>query len=409
MAQAEFPIKTPEQARFALFVFLGGLVVGLIYQVQLWTLDENGFSVMSERLPYWDFTNLWAGSKLAVEGRVGDLFDVEAYRAALRAMFSPLLPNQEWSYPPNILLIGAPLAALPIFAAYSIWTAGSIALLHVAIKPMGLPLPVHLAATFSPPVFMNAMFGQNGSVTAALLIGGLLLAPKRPIVAGALFGLLTIKPHLGILVPFCLLASWNWRAIISAGVTTIVIAAVTGLVFGFQVWPDFINQTGPLMTKIMEAPYPQTYHANAITIFIMARSLGLGLTGSYLVQAAATLTAIVAVTWLWRPSNPIDHRQRAVATASLAILATPYGYSYDTVPMCLALAWIYATSRQPKLALLSIAWLFPMSVHMLNYKGIGIGVLVPAAVSAYLLWKARSDQRPVGRRLRTNTVVPASR
>lgn len=409
MALAAFPAKTNEQKRFALFVVLSGLAVGLIYHIQLWTFDESGFSVMSDRLPYWDFTNLWAGSKMAVEGHVGDLFNVDVYRANLRAMFSPLLPNQEWSYPPNILLIGAPLSQLPIFAAYVVWTAGSIWLLHLAIRPMSMPLPVHLAAVFSPPVFMNALFGQNGAVTAALLIGGLLIAPKRPIFAGVLFGLLTIKPHLGILVPFCLLASWNWRAILSAGVTSIAFAAATGLFFGFQVWPDFVNQTGPLMTRILEAPYPQLYHANAMTVFILARAAGAGLTAAYIMQGAATLVAIGVVIWMWRPSNPIDHRSRVAITATLAIVATPYGYTYDTIPMAIALAWLYTISAKPRLGFMGVLWLFPYAVHMLNFKGIGVGVLVPIGIAAWLLRVATDNQRADEMSLRTKTVDAAVR
>jgi len=388
MAQDIFPDKSREQQRFAAFVVLSSIAVGLFYHLHLWTFDDNGFSIMSDRLPYWDFTNLWAGSRMALDGHVRDLFDVEAYRANLRAMFSPLLPDQEWSYPPNIILIGAPLALLPIFPAYIVWTAGTVALLHVALRPMKLPPLVHAAAVLSPSVFMNGIFGQNGALTAALLIGGLLMAPKRPILAGILFGLLTIKPHLGILIPFCLLASWNWRAIAAASVTALLLAGATGFFLGFEVWPLFVERTGPLMTAIMEAPYPQPYHANAMTVFILARSVGAGTGLAYGAQAAATLAAIAIVVWLWRPSNAIDHRRRVAITATLAIVATPYGYTYDTIPMCVALAYLYATSAQPRLALLGLAWMFPFAVHLLNFQGIGVGVLVPIAVAGWLAYGA---------------------
>lgn len=30
-----------------------------------WMLDEHGLSIMSQKLPYWDFSNLWAGGRLA--------------------------------------------------------------------------------------------------------------------------------------------------------------------------------------------------------------------------------------------------------------------------------------------------------------------------------------------------------
>jgi hypothetical protein len=380
-----FPTKTRGDWRFAAFVAASGILIGLIYHANLWTFADNGFSILSDRLPYWDFTNLWAGSKMALQGHVGFLFDVEAYRATLREMFSPALPDQEWSYPPSMALIGAPLAMLPIMPAYFVWTFGTVALLHLAIRPLGLPLWVHLATLASPAVFMNAIFGQNGALTAALLIGGLLMAPKRPLLAGVLFGLLTIKPHLGILVPFCLIASRNWRAFASAAATGAALAIATGLVFGFEVWRLFLTETGPLMTSILEAPYPQPYHANALTVFIMARAAGAGVGAAYAAQFVATIAAAALVVWLWRPSAAMDHRRRALLTAMLAIVATPYGYTYDTIPMCVAIAYMFVATPRPLTGLLALAWLFPYVAHLLNFQGIGIGVLVPLALGVWMV------------------------
>jgi len=384
MITDSFAKKSQGDRRFAAFVFISSLLVGVVYQAYLWTIGDNGFSEMSDRLPYWDFTNLWTGARMALDGGVASLFDVEAYRATLRAMFSPDLPNQEWSYPPSMLLIGAPLAVLPIGAAYFAWTVGTIALLHFAIRPLRLPMPIHIAALVSPAVVMNAVFGQNGAFTAALLIGGLLAAPRRPILAGVLFGLLTVKPQLGILVPFCLLASLNWRAIASAAVTTVLLVLLTGFAFGFDTWTLFFSETRPLMTAIMEAPFPMPYHANALTVFIMARSIGAGIDAAYIAQAVATVAAIAAAVWLWLPSTAIDPRRRALLTATLAIVATPYGYTYDTIPMCVAVAYMFAVAKRPQLLLLSVAWLFPYVAHLLPLVDIGVGVLAPIGVSLWM-------------------------
>ena len=147
------------------------------------------------------------------------------------------------------------------------------------------------------------------------------------------------------------------------------------------------------MTAIMEAPYPQTYHANALTIFIMARSFGAGVDAAYVAQAAATLAAIAAAVWLWLPSTAIDPRRRALATATLAIVATPYGYTYDTIPMCVALAYMFAVTEKPQAVLLSLAWLFPAVAQLLNYEGIGIGVLVPIAVAVWMSASAVTARR----------------
>jgi hypothetical protein len=405
--------------RYAAVVFAVGIGFSLTHHFHLWTLDEKGFSVLNGRLPYWDFTNLWAGSKMALEGNAGALFDIETYRATLRAMFSPLLPDQEWSYPPSVALIGTPFALLPIFPAYFAWTFGTIALLYLTIRPLKLPPLVHLAAVASPAIFVNAVFGQNGALTAALLIGGLLVAPKRPILAGVLFGLLTIKPHLGILVPFCLIASRDWRAVASAAATAAILALATGIALGFDSWLLFVTKTGPLMTAIMEAPYPQPYHANAMTVFIAARSTGAAVPVAYAAQGLATIAAVSFVIWLWLPSNPVEHRMRALLTATLAIVATPYGYSYDAIPMCVAVAFLLASPQKPPLAFLTVIWLSPLAIHLLNVEGIGFGVLFPISLAVWMgiqcirTSRGAEPQSPPdgarGRSDRTQTVVAESR
>ena len=321
------PLRGRRDVLVAAVVFAFGAAIGVSYHTELWTFGEDGFSLTSLRLPYWDFTNLWAGSRMALDGHVDALFNVDAYRAAQRACSPRNLPNHEWSYPPSIILFGAPLALLPILPAYLVWTFGTIALLHLAIRPLRLPTVLHLATLASPAVFINALFGQNGALTAALLLGGLLAAPKRPILAGILFGLLTVKPHLGILIPFCLLASRNWRAIGSAVATSALLIAATGMAFGFDVWALFLSETRPLMTAIMEAPYPQDYQSNAITVFLVARSVGAALGTAYLIQAIAAVAAMAAVVWLLaavngdrRPAAPSSPRR---SPSSPRPMATP--------------------------------------------------------------------------------------
>ncbi|TIV75117.1 MAG: DUF2029 domain-containing protein, partial [Mesorhizobium sp.] len=57
-----------------------GLWMAEFYLSSLWTLNSKGFSELSHRLPYWDFTNLWAGSRMAMDGHVALLFDADGYR-----------------------------------------------------------------------------------------------------------------------------------------------------------------------------------------------------------------------------------------------------------------------------------------------------------------------------------------
>lgn len=357
----------------------------------LFSLDADGLSQMSDKLPYWDFSNLWAGGRFALDGQVSLLFDPEAYRSALRAMFNEKLPDQEWSYPPSFLLIGAPLATLPILPAYLIWTLGTMAALYAAILPLKLPPLARAAILLSPAVVVNAVLGQNGAFTTALLVAGLWHAQKRPWLAGILFGLLSMKPHLGVLVPFCLLASGNWRAILWSAVSTAAVVVLTGLIFGWQTWGGFIDVTRPLMTAIMESPYRQPYQSKAMTIFIAARWLGFGLGVSYSLQILFTFLAACAAGWLWRPGNCPDLGYRICVTLLLVLVATPYGYSYDAVMTTVASVWLLLKEKRIPLAVHAFVWLIPRFVDLIHFLGFGGLVAIPLGYAVWALLLVRRD------------------
>ncbi|NKN39185.1 DUF2029 domain-containing protein [Agrobacterium sp. a22-2] len=376
---------TRSDVKFALFIIVAGLLIGIRYHYLLWQLSPDGLSPITKGTPYWDFSNLWAGSRMVLDGHLAYLFDVDAYRAELRRMFMPDMANQEWSYPPSILLIGAPLALLPIQAAFVLWTVLTAGLLFLAMRPLGVPTTYRLAVLLSPPVLVNAAFGQNGALTAALLIGGLALLPKRPVISGILIGILTIKPHLGILLPFALLASGSFRAFAAAAVTALAIAIITGLLFGFETWHLFAAKTMPLMSTIMEAPYPQPYHLNAVTNFIMVRSFGLGLGAAYAWQGIVTCAAIAATVWTWLPRTKLDHGTRTCLTALMALLATPYGYTYDTIPAAVAAMYFFAKGIAVPRLLLVALWMLPVLTLGLKAFLIAVTILIPLCAVVWVI------------------------
>ena len=51
----------------------------------------------------------------------------------------------------------------------------------------------------APTTTICLVAGQSGFLLAALLVGGLQLVARRPILAGILFGSLTYKPQFGVL------------------------------------------------------------------------------------------------------------------------------------------------------------------------------------------------------------------
>ena len=100
-------------------------------------------------------------------------------------------------------------------------SSASIPYLVVTRAIVGRPFGWMLALA-APMVLNNALVGQNGFLTAALIGGTLYLMPVRPILAGICLGLLSYKPQYGLLFPLVLIAAAQWRTFFSAAVTTVL-------------------------------------------------------------------------------------------------------------------------------------------------------------------------------------------
>ena len=148
----------------------------------------------SPQPPFGDFSGLWSFGKFAALAGAGiyDPFALAAYQQQLDPSLSG--GGFPYPYPPTFLLALIPLGMMALPAAYVCWIAVTFAL--YALASLGrdwLSLP-GLALVAAPTTLINAITGQNGFLSAALLIGGLRLLATRPLVAGALLGLLAYKP-----------------------------------------------------------------------------------------------------------------------------------------------------------------------------------------------------------------------
>lgn len=360
----------------------GYVVLGLHFGVSLHYAD--GISFFADKPPTWDFTNLWFGGRLALSGETWVLFDLAEYRARLRDIFGDSIDGSEWSYPPVILPFAALFGALPLYPAHFLWTSLGLALLAVTCRRLGIArraLPLLLIA---PGVIVNVVFGQNGAVTASLLMLGLLASANRPASAGLAFGLLGFKPQMGLLAPVALAAAGRWRAFLFSALALLALIALSVALFGLGPWRGFFTVTQPLMTRILNAPYGQGYHAFAITVFAFARSLGAGLGLAYLVQGAVSLVVLLITVRLWRA--PVrDAGLRVAAMGPLALLATPYGFAYDLAIITLTTLVLYARAGHRFGPLLGLIWLWPLYVSFYSANTYPLTPFVLAALLALCL------------------------
>ena len=165
---------------------------------------QEGLTNGAGRVLGGDFVDFWAGARFAFTGDAATVYDLDAFRAAIRKVAGAAIEPYLYSYPPSLMLLTLPLALLPFLAAFAVWTIGGGAVLFALLRPVLSKRNSFYALLAAPATFVNALFGQTGALSAAFLGGGLLLLHAQPITAGILLGLLSYKPQLGILVPVAL-------------------------------------------------------------------------------------------------------------------------------------------------------------------------------------------------------------
>jgi len=397
-----------DRGRLILFVVLSLSLVAPIVWWFYWPAG-NGLDVTGHQIGR-DFLNNWVGPHLAAEGNLLTLFDLNAYHAAISRIYGHPLPFHNWGYPLFTMPFFWLFAQLPYFWALAAWTVGLFAIFAaVVLSQVDRPqrLFALIALMLAPACLINAIGGQNGFLSAALLIGGVLCIDKRPVLAGLLFGLLTFKPHLGLVLPFALMALGAWRVIAVAAATAVALVAATLPFTGIEPWRLYIEVTGAHQAALLERFYG-FFTIMMASVFAGARIYGLTYPVAMTVQIAVTVPVIAAASWAVRRTS--DPCRRAAVLACAAPLISPYAFNYDLTAPTAALIWILA-GRLPWRPALSpvylFAWAAPLAMMLLNIAGIGIMPLALIALFAIAVyeavaanaWEAKRAPRRDGRAL----------
>jgi hypothetical protein len=302
----------------------------------IWIVAPDGSGVES------DFVNVWAAGRLALLGHAAAAYDWPAHKLIeASAVGHPFDGYYPWSYPPPFLFVAAALAALPYAAAYFAWLVATFPAYLLAIRAIIGDRSGYLLAAAFPAVLSNAIVGQNGFLTAGLFGGTLALLERQPVCAGALLGLLTVKPHLGLLFPVALAASGRWRAFAAATTVAIMMACASWLSFAGAAWAAFFEGLGHSSRAFLANDGADWTKFQ--TAFGLARTLGGSEALAWGMQIAVTLAAAAAVAAVWRSKAAYDIK--AAALGAGAMLATPYLYTYDLVILAVPLAYLYRRGR----------------------------------------------------------------
>ncbi len=388
---------TADRARAYSLILLAFYAIAIIGWIALsdGLIDRNGKPIGA------DFSSFYAAGSLVLEGRGSDVYSMAAHYAREQQAFGAATPYYGWLYPPIFLFVAMPLAMLPYPLALAVWQGTTFALYLAVIAAIlrnsrqdsatiaqaWLP-----AATAFPAVFVNLGHGQNGFLTAGLLGAALLVLPQRPLLSGILFGLLAYKPQFAMVIPFALLAAGQWRTILAAGATVIALIGAACLAFGPDVWWSFAASTETSRRLLLEQG--DVGFEKLQSVFAAVRMWGGGISLAYAVQAAASLTAVGSVAWLWRSSA--DRNLKAAALIVATLLGSPHVLDYDLTIVAPAMAFIIASSsmsgfRDYDVSLLAAAWTAPLFARAVaGATGLPLGLFAVAML--YVLVMRRATQ-----------------
>ncbi len=308
-----------------------------------------------------DFTVFWAAAKLALAGQPLAAFDPQALYAAAKLPTEAPHDNFLWLYPPSFLVALMPLGALSFPLAFPAFIAISATAFALAVRAPASVLPgLWRLMLVSPMVVICGLFiGQTSVLWTAGLVAGLwAMRGGKAAAAGLAIALLTMKPHLGLLIPVALIAARQWAVIGWATGFTLLLTGAATVMTGPDYWPQFLEAlhsqidrvaNGTVLMHRLSSPYG------------FLRALGAGHGGAFALQLALTAGLVAMIGWIWSRRNLSKDLKYATLCAAIP-LATHYALYYEmTLELAAALFLIRDGfgQRLAEKAWLLVLWVGP--------------------------------------------------
>src|SRR5712692_2564300 len=333
---------------------------GAVYDLARWTV----FFVLAPI--HLDFRIFYVAAQAGLQHGWSSIYDVGTLRGLSARFPAPerfVDSRSAFINPPVFAWIIAPLTALPLPAAYLVWTVVSLAALVLAwylVAPYsGLARKSLLLLALTVwPVYESFYWGQPSlEVLALVAVAWWLSTRDRPVAAGIALALaVAIKPNIVVLVPLALLVSGRYRLFatwaISSAVLGVLELAVLGQ-SGAAVWWSAIQ-------------YVQADAGHSF--FTMARIFGRGPV-TYGVEA---LLALLALAIAYRRRKELD---MVFAAGLIGSVASAFHLHQPDYSLLVLAAWLVLRTSPP---LWQRAWILTGVVTM---QFITLGQPIPQ-----LLW-----------------------
>ncbi|MCK1445697.1 DUF2029 domain-containing protein [Bradyrhizobium sp. 2] len=308
------------------------IVVGLaaIVLSKAFRFSQQGFWEAGQGT---DFASFYIVAQRVWLGDVDLAYRFQSFATMQAELTGAATSFMPWTYPPQFDLLLAPLALLPGWASYLMFTALTLGAYLATLRILAARnFALVLIVTF-PAMAVTTGSGQNGFLTGALMGLACINVERRPFLAGIALGAMIIKPHLAIAAGVYMLLSKRWTVVAAAGVTIMLSSLVCTIAFGSSIWSAWLGGVREATSYLEEGRYPLFRMIS--TYAVLYSAAGSSVVAAWGQAMAACLALGTLSLSLVKGPSP----RFALGMAVLAsVMISPYAYDYDLPIAGVALA-----------------------------------------------------------------------
>lgn len=299
-----------------------------------------------------DLISFYTAGTLILDGHGPRLYDLALQYDTQHALIGNPQAQSLCSYvnPPLLGAVLAPLALVPLKAAYVLYTLLAFAAWWLTVRQMAaaeLIRRADLAAWLGlgflfPPLCISITGGQN-TAFSLLLLTWFYCSYRRgeALLAGVALGLLSYKPQIGALVGLLVLVQGAWRTVGVAGVV-VALHYLLGAAIGGWNWPLAWLQTLSTYAGLER----QINALKAISLPGVVEACGYSGWAPW-VAGSVLLPLVVAAAILWLRTRPNAATFGVIfaGTVALGLCVSPHAVWYDAGVLLLPAALLLENSR----------------------------------------------------------------
>jgi multidrug transporter EmrE-like cation transporter len=310
-----------------LLLACGGLAIFLL----IWFIAQR--FVLSLHYADSDFFTFWLGGRFVVSGL--DPYDPALWTPAHGQYGAVWISDSAFTYPLPLAILMAPLGAVDLLTAYQIWIILSgLMILAASWLVFGRPtqqadvpfvIPWLAGILLFRPVIVTLRNGQlGGFLLFVLALGCSLAADKKDRRAGAVLGLLSLKPALGLPI-LGLLAVWmltrrRW-GFVAGMLACLTPLFLLGWLYDPQ-WVGHLAQSGSPKLFFNVGYFPTAWGLGT------ALCAGRGACGWWAGSALAA-SGVMVFGWALIRHRSLPIWEAASLAVPAALFASPYVGAYD--------------------------------------------------------------------------------